>query len=76
MSEELVLGTAVVWGPRHMPAIVLQVVGEQVELAYRRRRELRTAFTSIERVETSASSREHQRIAADVAPRLQLALFP
>jgi len=76
MSEALVLGAAVVWGPRRMPAIVLQVVGEQVELAYRRRRELRTAFTAIKHVETSANTREHQRIAADVAPRLQLALFP
>ena len=35
-----------------------------------------TAFTAIKHVETSANTREHQRIAADVAPRLQLALFP
>ncbi len=75
LTSSLVRGATVVWGPRRMPAIVLKVAGDQVELAYRRRRQLRTAFTAIERVEISENTNNRQRIAADVAPRLQLGLF-
>ena len=75
MSSGLALGAAVLWGARRMPAIVLQVAGERVELAYRRRRQLRTGFTAIGKVALCEATVEHRRIAADVAPRLQLGLF-
>ena len=75
MSQDLVLGAAVLWGPREMPAIVLQVAGNRVEVAYRRRRELKSGFTAIGNVALCADSTEHRRIAAEVAPRLQLGLF-
>lgn len=58
-----------------MPAIVLSVKQGRVELAYRRRRELRTGFTAVGSVERCETTAEHRRIAAEVAPRLQLGLF-
>jgi len=75
LKEDLALGDAVLWGPQKMPAIVLSSKLGRVELAYRRKRELRTGFTAAGNVERSETTAEHRRIAAEVAPRLQLGLF-
>lgn len=74
-QPDLTLGASVVWGPRKMPAVVLSVGPQRVELAYRRRRELRTGFTALGNIERSETTAAHRRIAAEVAPRLQLNLF-
>ena len=75
MNSELALGAAVLWGSQAMPAIVLSVEGDRVELAYRRRRQLRTGFTRIDRIVLCPPGPQHRRLSADIAPRLQLALF-
>lgn len=75
MTTDLALGAAVLWGPQKMPAIVLSAGQGRVELAYRRRRELRTGFTAVGSVRRSEASPEHRRIAAEIAPRLQMGLF-
>jgi glutathione synthase/RimK-type ligase-like ATP-grasp enzyme len=75
MAADLTLGSTVSWGPQKMPAVVLSVGQGRVELAYRRRRQLRTGFTAIGSVEPVEATPEHRRIAAEVAPRLQLGLF-
>ena len=75
MTSDLTLGSTVVWGPQRMAAVVLSVREGRVELAYRRRRKLKTGFTAAGNVEAVESTPEHRRIHAEVAPQLQLGLF-